>query len=255
MKTQRLSDQVASQIERHIAEGVYQAGVLLPPERSLAAEMGVSRPTLREALNKLAVKGLLESRQGGGHRVCRQVGSTFTDPLIGVLGEIEDFQYDILEYRQGIEGMAVWYAAERATDEDKAVIRRCLEQLEQAHQAEDASAQAAADAAFHQAIADASHNVLVQHTLRAMAPLLSASIRESVFRLGSQTEVEAELLQQHRQLAEAILRGDAQGALIEVQHHLNYVERCLDEGRRSQQRKLRAQRRFQFKPVKAESER
>ena len=255
MKTQRLSDQVATQLERRIAEGVYQAGSLLPPERSLAAEMEVSRPTLREALNKLAVKGLLESRQGGGHKVCRQVGSTFTDPLIGLLGEIEDFQYDILEYRYGLEGMAAWYAAERATDDDKAMIRQCLEQLEQAHSANDASAQALADAAFHQAIADASHNVLVQHTLRAMFTLLSASIRESVFQLASQTQVEAELLQQHRLLADAILQGDAEGALAQVQHHLTYVERCLDEWRRSQQRQQRAQRRFQFTPVKLDSQR
>lgn len=254
MKTQRLSDQVASQLERRIAEGVYQAGSLLPPERSLATEMEVSRPTLREALNKLAVKGLLESRQGGGHRVCKQVGSTFTDPLIGLLGEIEDFQYDILEYRHGVEGMAAWYAAERATDDDKSMIRHCLEQLEQAHSTNNVSSQAVADAAFHQAIADASHNVLIQHTLRAMFTLLSASIRESVFQLASQTEVESELLQQHRRLANAILQGDPQTALAQVQRHLNYVERCLDEGRRSQQRQQRAQRRFQFTPARFLSE-
>ncbi|MHA7880783.1 MAG: FadR/GntR family transcriptional regulator [Saccharospirillum sp.] len=250
MKTERLSDRVAGQLERRIVEGVYLAGDLLPPERTLASEMEVSRPTVREALNKLAVKGLLETRQGGGHRVCRQLGSTFTDPLMRLLGEMEDFQYDILEFRHGLEGMAAWYAAERATCQDQDRIRHCLERLEQAHEQGDSGLQASADAAFHQAIADASHNVLIQHTLSALFTLLSESIRESVFQFARQAQVEAELLRQHRALAEAILSGDAPGAQAQVQAHLSYVEQCLGEERLLRQRQQRAERRYQLTSVK-----
>ncbi|MDE2308709.1 MAG: GntR family transcriptional regulator, partial [Xanthomonadaceae bacterium] len=62
----RLSDTIANDLERRILEGVLSAGERLPPERELAEQLGVSRPSLREALQKLASKGLVRTRQGGG---------------------------------------------------------------------------------------------------------------------------------------------------------------------------------------------
>ena len=64
--THRLSDTVARQLEQRILEGALKSGDRLPAERELALELGVSRPCLREAIQKLASRGLLYSRQGGG---------------------------------------------------------------------------------------------------------------------------------------------------------------------------------------------
>lgn len=246
MKTLKLSDQVAGQLERRIAEGLYRAGALLPPERALAAELDVSRPTVREAINKLAAKGLINTRQGGGHRVADQVGKCFTDPLISLLGEIDDFHYDILEYRVVLEGMSAWYAAQRATGQDRQQLEARMKALEAAHSTGDAQQQADADAAFHQAIADASHNVMVQHNMRAMFALLSASIRESVFQISGQAQVGEALLQQHRALYQAIVKGEPEVALASAQAHLEYVEQRLSEERRSQDHRQRSDRRFRF---------
>ena len=67
MKKNTLSDQIAEQLENMIADGSLHPGERLPAERTLAERLGVSRPSLREAIKKLSSRGLLTSRQGGGH--------------------------------------------------------------------------------------------------------------------------------------------------------------------------------------------
>ncbi len=243
MQPQRMSDRVAAELEQAIVEGIYPAGERLPPERALAEELGVSRPTLREALNKLSVQGLIESRQGGGHRVTTSIGSSLVDPLMALLGKHERFHYDILEYRQALEGMAAWYAAKRATVEDKMRLERCFERIAQAHRAEESAEEARADAAFHLCIAEASHNVLLLHNMKALFQLLAASIADSVFAFTGNSDRGKALLTQHRALLDSILAGDAEAARAASVGHLEYVERCLAESKRADERKARSQRR------------
>ncbi|GGX65203.1 FCD domain-containing protein [Saccharospirillum salsuginis] len=243
VRQQRMSDRVVEELERAIVEGIYPARERLPPERALAAELGVSRPTLREALNKLAVRGLIESRQGGGHRVKASLGSAFSDPLLELLGKHEGFEYDILEYRQALEGMAAGFAAERATQEDRARLTACFERIERAHASGDAGQEAEADAAFHLCIAEASHNVVLLHNMKALFQLLSASIADSIFTFAGQGERGVSLLAQHRALLEGILAGDAAASRSASDHHLGYVAQCLSESRRADERKVRSRRR------------
>ncbi|MEE3170331.1 MAG: GntR family transcriptional regulator, partial [Pseudomonadota bacterium] len=81
----RLADTIVEQLETMILEGTLEPGQRLPPERVLAEQFGVSRPSLREAVQRLAAKGLLKSRQGGGNYVAENLGSSFSDPLIPLL--------------------------------------------------------------------------------------------------------------------------------------------------------------------------
>ncbi len=78
----RLADTIVEQLETMILEGTLQPGERLPPERVLAEQFGVSRPSLREAIQRLTAKGLLVSRQGGGNFVTESLGASFSDPLI-----------------------------------------------------------------------------------------------------------------------------------------------------------------------------
>ena len=66
LRQQRLADVITERLEAMILEGSLKPGQRLPPERELAERFGVSRPSLREAIQKLAARGLLTSRQGGG---------------------------------------------------------------------------------------------------------------------------------------------------------------------------------------------
>ena len=98
-------------------------GERLPAERQLAERLGVSRPSLREAIQKLASKGLLHSRQGGGTYVAAAPQDNVTDPLMEMLLQHPDARYDVLEVRHALEGQAAYYAALRATDDDRQRIR------------------------------------------------------------------------------------------------------------------------------------
>ena len=77
----RLSDAIVRQLESMILEGSLKAGDALPPERALAEQFGVSRPSLREAIQKLAARGLLVSRQGGGTYVSDQLEASFSSQI------------------------------------------------------------------------------------------------------------------------------------------------------------------------------
>src|SRR5690554_493701 len=103
IQQRRLSDEIVEQLETMILEGVLQAGERLPAERKLAEQFGVSRPSLREAIQKLVAKGLLVSRQGGGNYVSKEVGATFSDPLLALLARSE-------ERRVGKECRSRWVA-------------------------------------------------------------------------------------------------------------------------------------------------
>ena len=96
VRQRRLSDDIVAQLETMILEGTLRVGERLPAERALAEQFGVSRPSLREAIQKLVAKGLLVSRQGGGNYVAESLGSTFSDPLLQLLEHKEDAQRDLL---------------------------------------------------------------------------------------------------------------------------------------------------------------
>ncbi|MEP5780668.1 MAG: GntR family transcriptional regulator, partial [Hyphomicrobiales bacterium] len=122
VKHRKISDVIVEQLESMILEGSFSAGQKLPPERELAAQFAVSRPSIREAIQKLVARGVLFSRHGGGTYVSDQLGSAFADPLQDLLSAHDEFLYDQLEFRDALEGLAAYYAALRSTDADKAKL-------------------------------------------------------------------------------------------------------------------------------------
>ncbi|MFA0252539.1 GntR family transcriptional regulator, partial [Vibrio sp. 10N.261.45.A4] len=80
--------------ETLILDGILSPGQQLPPERELAKQFDVSRPSVREAIQRLEAKGLLTRRQGGGTFVCESLSSNLTDPLLNLLSNHADTQRD-----------------------------------------------------------------------------------------------------------------------------------------------------------------
>lgn len=130
VRQRRLSDDIVEQLEGMILEGTLKSGERLPAERALAERFGVSRPSLREAIQKLAAKGLLVSRQGGGNYVVDSLGSTFSDPLLHLLESNPEAQRDLLEFRQTLEASCAYYAALRATEVDRERLTAAFEALQ-----------------------------------------------------------------------------------------------------------------------------
>lgn len=247
LRQRRLSDDIVARLEAMILEGTLKAGERLPAERVLAEQFGVSRPSLREAIQKLAAKGLLSSRQGGGTYVCENLGSTFSDPLMHLLESNADAQRDLLEFRHTLEGSCAYYAALRATDMDRQRLGEAFERLQDCYGRAGEVTRAeegAADASFHLAIAEASHNAVLLHTIRGLFDLLKRNVVTNIGGMYAlRGETRGMLNAQHRALFEAIMEGRAEDARALSNQHIDYVQEVLADVVQQEARERRAQRR------------
>lgn len=232
----RLADVVAREIEQRILEGRLKSGDRLPSEREFSVQLGVSRASLREAIQKLASRGLLESRQGGGTFVTDRLDSGFGNPWEQILREHPGVHEDMLEFRHMLEARAAECAAVRATAEDRERVRQCLAMLEQSFAGQDLDHQVDSDLAFHQAIAEASHNVIVGHLTASLLRLMRDNLRRNLSELMQVPAAREALLDQHRAVWRAIEQGDADLALAAAASHIGYVRQNLARMLRSDAR-------------------
>lgn len=244
VKQHKLSDFIVEQLESMILEGSLKPGDKLPPERELARQFEVSRPSLREAIQKLETKGLLQSRQGGGNYIAERLGGSLTDPLLDLLHSHPEFHYDLLEFRHALEGIAAYYAACRGTETDREIIRCRFDELQRLHEAGDHRHEAEADLRFHLSIAEAAHNVVLLHVMRRLFDVLQKSIVSSLEQLYTREQVRDVIPQQHRALRDAVLSRDGDAAREAAHDHIAFVEETLLELGREQTRVQRSLRRM-----------
>ena len=244
----RLADHVVEKLLALVQARGLQPGQRLPAERQLAEELGVSRTSVREAIQKLTSQGVLSARRGDGTYLQPRATAEWLQegmqPLAGLIDADPHYRYDVLEARQALESSAAWLAAQRATAQDKARIQHCFEVMLDHQQNGHAELAARADAQFHLAIAEASHNlVLVQVTHSLFTTVLSTVTRNrhDMFHLSAPVTVQA-LTEQHQALMQAILDGDPQRARQCIDEHLEHVRvtiQRLDEDRARQERSTR----------------
>jgi GntR family transcriptional regulator, transcriptional repressor for pyruvate dehydrogenase complex len=244
VKPPKLADTIVHQMEGLILEGILKPGEKLPAERELAERLSVSRPSLREALQKLEAKGLLETRQGGGSYIKDILLEGFTNPLVELLRDHPESSRDLLEFRQALEGIAAYDAAERATEADREIIQRRFEAMQEAHGRSDPSAEAEADAQFHLSITEAAHNLVLLLVMRALFDLLRRGIVSYREKLYTKEGVRESLFSQHEALCGAVLQGDAKRARLVALDHLTFVDETLRAIEREQAREDRSQKRL-----------
>ena len=230
----KLSDAVVLQIEQLILRGILRPGDRLPSERELADRLGVSRPSLREALASLQDDGLVTTKPGAGVFVADVLGSAFSPALMRLFARHDEAVFDYMAFRRDMEGLAVERAARLASDTDLAVVSEIFEQMEQAKGKRKSEEEAKLDAQFHMAIIEASHNVVMLHMMRSMYELLRGGVfynRQVMFR---QRTTRSALLEQHRQINQTLQERDPAAARAAVVAHLDYVERALRDHRRAE---------------------
>lgn len=230
---EKLSSAVVRQVEELILRGILQPGKRLPPERELAERLGVSRPSLRDAIAQLQHAGLLSAKPGAGVFVADVLGSAFSPALAALFSRHDEAAMDYLAFRRDMEGLAAERAARLGSDTDLAVISAVFRKMEMAHDTRSAEDEAALDAQFHMSIIEASHNVVMLHMMRSMYELLRSGVfynRQIMFRQQTKRAV---LLDQHRAIHDALIARDAVGAREAVEAHLTYVERALMDQQRA----------------------
>lgn len=240
----RISDAVAASLERRILEGSLKPGDCLPPERDLASELGVSRPTLREAIQKLASKGMVQSRQGGGTYVTDRLESTFLDPWQAMMGVHPNLREDLLEFRYMLEGQAAEWAAERATDADLTRLTLAFNEMNLASDVDDLNRRSSTDIAFHQAIGEASHNIVIGHLSAALLRLMHDNIHLSLKELKNIPAASSQLKSQHAAIYDAIQQHQPAAARAAAETHINFVRETLALSLRAASRRETAARRL-----------
>ncbi|MEN9481088.1 MAG: hypothetical protein RLZZ298_2483 [Pseudomonadota bacterium] len=240
----RISDAVASSLERRILEGSLKPGDRLPPERELALEFGVSRPSLREAIQKLASKGMVQSRQGGGTYVTDRLESSFFDPWQEMMGAHPNLREDMLEFRRMLEGQAAEWAAERATESDLTRLEQTFNALNDAFSADDLDRRSTADIAFHQAVGEASHNALLGHLSAALLRLMHDNIHLNLGELKSIPAASTLLKNQHAAIHAAIRERKPQAARAAAETHIDFVRETLAQTLRTVARRETSARRL-----------
>ncbi|MBQ5928169.1 MAG: FadR family transcriptional regulator [Oscillibacter sp.] len=221
MSVSSLSEQTASRImDMILVEKRFQTGDKLPNEMELAQELGISRVTLREAVRILCTRGLVEIQRGRGTFV------TANESAAADLSPLENLAVsnrDMLEIRMMAEPTAAYYAAKRATAEEKQQIRELSDKIEQAITAGRSSVQERLrlEQDFHNAIAAASHNQFMDQLL----PIMNKSIYNDVVHVEESVTYS---LQDHREIVHFIETGNAEGAKAAMRMHIVHVYLILN---------------------------
>jgi GntR family transcriptional repressor for pyruvate dehydrogenase complex len=224
---QRISfgDQVYGQLQRLIQRGEYPINSRLPSEQELSQRFGVSRPIIRQALRRLSLEGVVESRKGSGTIV--RIGQSTLQSGFPSLNSVADVQ-QFYEFRIDIESRAAALAS----------VRHTIEQLQEIETAVDASGQAikagnlrvAADLnfSFHRAIAKASGNRFHQTAVELLPNAIGHVGYE--FRIGTSDEEHGRsrvILAEHIEILEAIRARDPDRASALMKEHITSAQSYL----------------------------
>ncbi len=230
---EKLSSAVVRQIELLILRGILRDGERLPPERELSEQLGVSRPSLREAISELKHHGLLCSRAGSGIYVADVLGSAFSPALVRLFAAHDEAVVDYVSFRRDMEGVAAERAARCGSDLDLKVIDDAFKRMQSAHAAGDIELEAECDTAFHLAIIEASHNVVMLHMMRSIYELLRGGVFYNRAQMYLQPNAHDDLLEQHRAINDSLQRRDCIGARAAMERHMDRVEAALKAQRRT----------------------
>ena len=226
VKRAKIKEQIVEQLRDQIVRGVWPPGSKIPSENELTRRLGVSRVSLREALQNLASLGLLVSRQGGGTYIKEYSGEILFSPLFPMLALDKTDVLNVLGYRRIVEKGTAALVAEKAGTKE-------IEELEAAYQEmirqkKDAHAFARADLDFHLALARATGNPIVIKVNDIIRNILSVSMDKIVLSLGV-----SDGLSYHRRILNAIKAHDAGLAESLMEEHILKTIRRLQAKKRT----------------------
>lgn len=216
------SRDAAEQLRRAIIDGALPPGTRLPPERELAAQLGVSRPTLRGAVNALVIMGLLDSRHGSGTFVAAGVLPEQADSDSAITIDIGDSPLVALfELRLLFEPAAAERAAARIEEADLEELARLLADLEA--RVDDAEEFIRIDAEFHQIIQRAAGSAMISSVLDGISELAQRTRTLS----GQDSRVRQRTVDEHQVILDALRRGDPFEASAAMTAHVMHIRAAM----------------------------
>lgn len=234
LKSTRKSDEVFDQIARFVRDGRFQPGAKLPPERELAVLFNTSRPTIREALYRAELVGLIEVRHGAGSYVMSaQPREAMDRPIIDLIKKEAHRISEFFEIRRALEGWCAAQAAKVAKRKDLKEMKSRLDRMKELDVTdEDWESN---DIAFHQALAASTGNPIAIRIMGILREGFSAFYR---FKRFIPNREEQELIwQHHADIYEAVKRKSPVDARAAIIAHMDFIESRLGESMRDMQRR------------------
>lgn len=224
IESQRLYQRVAGQISNLIRQGEWRAGERLPPERDLAVKLGVSRPTVREAMIALELTGLVEIRPGAGSYVRAGEAGEHRVP-----DDTGPSPFDLIAARRLIEGEIAAVVARTVTRDEMDTLSAAVDKMEKDIEVGDqlVSNREDGDFLFHVGLASAARNA----SLESIVGQLWEGMRRPIFAALSQRfrlpENAMQAASEHRAVLDRLGAGDSDGARKAMHSHLDQVVRVL----------------------------
>jgi len=218
VEPRRLYRQIADQIRTLIGSGAAAPGARLPAERDLARQLGVSRPSLREALIALEVEGLLDVRVGSGIYVAHLGGRADSAQIAGASGPFE-----VIRARRMIEGECAALAAKHGTPAQLRAIRTAHADLQR--EAKRHYNPLDADRAFHIRIAEATGNSALELVVQTLWDQRVGPLYRALEVKLEYPAMAAETLHEHGAVLEAILAREPAAARTAMRRHMDQTRR------------------------------
>jgi GntR family transcriptional repressor for pyruvate dehydrogenase complex len=227
LSRETLADQAARNLMAFIEAQDLKPGRMLPPETQLAADLGVSRPIIREALKSLEGRGIVEVVSGKG-AVVKPVDSQPLRLFFQRSMQIEsEAIIDLMELRKGLEVQCAVLAAQRRTPDELAQLADIVAGMR--HDLRDPNAYVELDVAFHRLIASMTHNSMIYHLMRAIREAIKDTLHES--RLRRLTDEQLDRVQVgHEAILASLEHGDVEEAERAMTAHFDEAAMSLIYG-------------------------
>ncbi len=228
IRTRRLYEEIVEQIKQLITNGRLKPGDRLLAERELAEQFQVSRASVREAIRTLEMLGVIDIRPGEGTFVRSSGGDDIIRPLAMFLAVERISLLDMFEMRRIFETATAGLAAERASLEEIEQISSALENMRERLNVQDPEKGEEFDAAFHYAVAEATHNSLLTKLFKTVSEEFAQANSVARRQLYHDNIQNAQrIIDQHSEILEAIRSRSSQAASDAMLRHLIFAENEL----------------------------
>ncbi len=225
IKTKRLYEEIVEQIKKLITDGRLKPGDKLLAERELAEQFQVSRASVREAIRTLEMLGVIDIRPGEGTFVRATGTDDIIRPLAMFLAVERNSLLDMFEMRRIFETATASLAAERATEEELDHIEAMLEKMRERLNVLDPEKGEEFDAAFHYAVAEATHNSLLTKLFKTVSEEFAKAnsvARRQLYHDNIQNA--QKIIDQHAEILDAIRSRNSKVAGDAMLAHLIFAE-------------------------------
>jgi len=226
-----VADQVYGQLKENVTQGVWQPGDKIPSENQLVSLFGVSRASIRMAIQKMITLGLLESKVGDGTYVKVPGTNAYINELVS-LGLKPQDQIEIMEFRKALETEALKLAAERATSEDLAELEAIHFRAREAHKKKDLERYFKEDLEFHTQIFRMSKNSIFVNTIQNLQNMLFPHFYTMARDFFETFQVPSDKEDKHTVILEALKKRDARTC---VRAYRKLAQELIDMYRELQQ--------------------